>query len=58
MTTYHVGLSKHLTAFIKVKDEFIGSPYPAWTAIGGSELITDGTQAGLRKTRAAICSAR
>src|SRR5688500_8424727 len=31
MTTYHVGLRKHLASFIKVKDEHIRPPYPAWT---------------------------
>ena len=40
MTTYHVALRKHLDAFVKVKDEFIADPYPAWTSIGVSELIT------------------
>ena len=29
MTTYHVGLRKHLASFIKVKDEHIRPPYPA-----------------------------
>jgi enamine deaminase RidA (YjgF/YER057c/UK114 family) len=43
MTTYRVDLRKHLDAFIQVKDEFIAEPYPAWTAIGVSELITPGT---------------
>ena len=43
MTTYHVELRKHLNAFIKVKDEFITEFYPAWTAIGVTELITEGT---------------
>jgi enamine deaminase RidA (YjgF/YER057c/UK114 family) len=43
MTTYHVGLREHLDTFIKVKDEFIVEPYPAWTAIGVTELITVGT---------------
>ena len=43
MTSYHVGLRKHLETFIKVKDEFISEPYPAWTAIGVVELITKGT---------------
>jgi enamine deaminase RidA (YjgF/YER057c/UK114 family) len=43
MTTYHVGLRRHLNAFVKVKDEFISEPYPAWTAIGVTELITEGT---------------
>jgi enamine deaminase RidA (YjgF/YER057c/UK114 family) len=48
MTTYHVGLRRHLDAFIKVKDEFISAPYPAWTAIGVTELITAGTLVEIR----------
>ena len=43
LTSYHVGLREHLTAFIKVKDAYVSAPYPAWTAIGVSELITEGT---------------
>ena len=48
MTTYHVGLRQHLAAFIKVKDEFVAAPYPAWSAIGVSELITEGTLVEIR----------
>jgi enamine deaminase RidA (YjgF/YER057c/UK114 family) len=48
MTTYHVGLRKHLSVFIKVKDEFVAAPYPAWTAIGVTELITEGTLLEIR----------
>ena len=48
MTTYHVALRKHLKAFIKVKDEFIRMPYPAWTAVGITELITEGTLLEIR----------
>ena len=48
MTTYHVGLRKHLDAFIKVKDAFVAEPYPAWTAVGVSELITAGTLVEIR----------
>jgi enamine deaminase RidA (YjgF/YER057c/UK114 family) len=48
MTTYHVGLRRHLEAFIKVKDEFISEPFPAWTAIGVTELITAGTLVEIR----------
>ena len=48
MTTYHVGLRKHLGVFVKVKDEFITKPYPAWTAIGVTELITEGTLLEIR----------
>jgi enamine deaminase RidA (YjgF/YER057c/UK114 family) len=48
MTTYHVDLRKHLKAFTKVKDEFIRSPYPAWSCIGTTELITEGTLVEIR----------
>lgn len=42
MTTYHVGLRQHLATFVEVKDRHIAAPYPAWSAIGVAELITDG----------------
>ena len=42
MTTYHVGLQKHLEQFIAVKAEFLSKPFPAWTAIGVSELASKG----------------
>lgn len=38
LTSYHVDLRRHSDTFIKVKDEFVVDPYPAWTAIGISEL--------------------
>lgn len=40
MTTYHVHLRRHLEAFIAIKDRHVHEPYPAWSAIGVSELIT------------------
>jgi len=43
MTTYHVDLRKTLPHFTRVKDAYISSPYPAWTAVGVTELITEGT---------------
>ena len=48
MTSYHVGLREHFKAFVRVKDVFIKAPYPAWTAIGVSELITEGTLLEIR----------
>jgi enamine deaminase RidA (YjgF/YER057c/UK114 family) len=48
MTTYHVGLRDHLDAFVKVKNEFVTQPYPAWSAIGVSELITEGALVEIR----------
>lgn len=43
MTTFHVGLQQHLAAFMKVKDRYMKAPYPAWTAIGISELAFPGS---------------
>ncbi len=50
MTTYHVGLQKHIQAFLKVKDQFIKEPYPAWTAIGITELAVPGGILEIRVT--------
>ena len=47
-TSYHVGLQEHLGDFMKVKDEFIKEPYPAWTAIGVSELAVPGARVEIR----------
>ena len=48
ITTYHVGLKLQLEEFIRVKDEFIVEPYPAWTAIGVSELAAEGAMLEIR----------
>lgn len=50
MTTYHVGLKVHFSEFVQVKDEFIKEPYPAWTAIGVSELAADGALIEIKVT--------
>ncbi len=42
LTTFHVGLHTHLGTFTKVKDRYVSEPYPAWTAIGISELAFPG----------------
>jgi enamine deaminase RidA (YjgF/YER057c/UK114 family) len=42
MTSYHVGLQAHLRTFRQVRDRFLKAPYPAWTAIGVSELARAG----------------
>jgi len=42
MTTFHVGLRANLPAFMKVKDRYMQAPYPAWTAIGITELAFPG----------------
>ena len=47
-TTYHVGLHAHLEAFMAVRDEFLRPPWPAWTAIGISELAVPGARVEIR----------
>ncbi len=42
MTTFHVGLQAQLGTFMKVKDHYLKLPYPAWTAIGITELAVPG----------------
>lgn len=43
-TTYHVGLQENLASFMKVRDEFLSEPWPAWTAIGITELAVPGAR--------------
>jgi len=42
ITSFHVGLQEHMGTFMSVKDEFVNAPYPAWTAIGCTELAIPG----------------
>ena len=49
LTTFHVGM-QHLRAFASVKDRYLAAPYPAWTAIGVSELAFPGGLAEVRVT--------
>jgi enamine deaminase RidA (YjgF/YER057c/UK114 family) len=48
ITSYHVDLREHLDAFVAAKDRWIAAPYPAWSAIGVSELITEGALVEMR----------
>lgn len=48
MTSYHIGLLEHMPTFRQVKDQFISAPYPAWSAIGISELALPGALAEIR----------
>jgi enamine deaminase RidA (YjgF/YER057c/UK114 family) len=47
-TTFHVGLNAHLADFMKVRDEFLSEPWPAWTAIGVTELAVRGGRVEIR----------
>ena len=42
ITTFHVVLQQHLATFMQVKDRYVEKPYPAWTAIGITELAFPG----------------
>jgi enamine deaminase RidA (YjgF/YER057c/UK114 family) len=39
LTSYHVGLRDQTQALLAVAAEFLRKPYPAWTAVGVSELF-------------------
>lgn len=42
ITSYHIGLQGHIGEFIRVKDRYVKAPYPAWTAVGTTELAIPG----------------
>ena len=48
LTSYHIAMREHLREFIAVKDEMISEPYPAWTAIGCTELAMPGAVVEIR----------
>ena len=50
MNTQHVGLRAHMQAFTAVKDKFMSAPYPAWTAVGISELASPGALVEIQVT--------
>jgi len=54
LTSYHVGLSEHIGIFMQVKDGYLKEPYPAWTAVGVTELAM-GAQVEI-KARARIAN--
>jgi len=49
-TSYHVNMHDHLGTFMKIRDEFISAPWPAWTAIGCTELAIPGARVEIRVT--------
>lgn len=40
MTSYHIGLREHIDILFDVHREFVAEPYPAWTAVGVTELLS------------------
>jgi enamine deaminase RidA (YjgF/YER057c/UK114 family) len=49
-TSYHVGLQDQMATFMSVRDEFLSEPWPAWTAIGITELAVPGARVEIRIT--------
>ena len=49
-TSYHVGLQATLPDFMTARDEVLVAPWPAWTAIGISELAVPGARLEIRVT--------
>lgn len=49
-TSYHVGLQASLPHFMQARDEVLAEPWPAWTAIGVSELAVPGARLEIRVT--------
>ena len=39
MNSYHVGFRDQVPALLAVAAEFLAKPFPAWTAVGVTELI-------------------
>jgi len=49
-TSYHVGLHATLPDFMTARDEVLTAPWPAWTAIGTTELAIPGARLEIRVT--------
>jgi enamine deaminase RidA (YjgF/YER057c/UK114 family) len=39
LTSYHVGLRQQSEALLRIADRYLEDPYPAWTAVGVTELF-------------------
>ncbi len=50
LTSFHVDMAATLRDFIRAKDEAVAEPYPAWTAIGCTELALPGARAEVKAT--------
>lgn len=50
MTTFHVDMSDTLPLFMAARDEAMQAPWPAWTAIGCTELAIPGARCEIKVT--------
>lgn len=42
ITSYHVGLRRDLETIVRIHNEYVREPYPAWTGVGITE-VTNGS---------------
>jgi enamine deaminase RidA (YjgF/YER057c/UK114 family) len=42
LNSYHVGLQAQAAVLIGIAGEFLSDPFPAWTAVGVTELFDEG----------------
>ena len=49
-TSYHVGLQANMADFMNARDKYLAEPWPAWTAIGITELAVPGAHVEIRVT--------
>ena len=50
MTSFHVDMSETLGSFMKARDAAMTEPWPAWTAIGCTELAIPTGRAEVKVT--------
>ena len=50
MTSFHVNMSETLGAFMAARDNVMSEPWPAWTAIGCTELAIPTGRAEVKVT--------
>ena len=50
MTSFHVNMSETLGAFMQARDAAMAEPWPAWTAIGCTELALPNGRAEVKVT--------
>ena len=57
LTTFHTDLRGEMAQFARVKDEYFPADYPAWTAVGVTQLAVEGLRVEIRAVAVAGCSA-
>jgi len=50
VTTFHIDMSTTLGAFMQARDAVMAEPWPAWTAIGCTELAIPGARCEIKVT--------